>query len=258
VTRGTGEGLGGVDPDEVWVEMFHGTSGSAGSSIRRDGLRFVDLTLEAERVADELDLDVEVLCETAGRLGYTKVGNARSTSVSVAGHPIYAARYAGVEGGEARREFYKAAWLLLHRSDDHSAAEAWSFERTRAERLLAVLRLPLRVVQHDAGRNRLGEPIGLASIDRQINLRIQREIPAMWVVDVRPVDRVMESREVRREYGTEPDLRELPSDGPRSRQAIWWESSVQRFFSGAQRPGGVGDEPPRNLAGGARPPRCGR
>ena len=98
-----------TDPD--WVTLFHGTSGDAADSIRREGLCFVNLDAEANIVANEFNLDVDELRALADSIGYTEVAHARTTSVSFAGQRINAALYSGVVGGEARREFYQAAWL---------------------------------------------------------------------------------------------------------------------------------------------------
>lgn len=218
--------------DADWVALYHGTSGSAVASIKQHGLGFVDLESEAQRVGSEFGLDPDSVRSTAAKIGYTEVGLLRSCSVSFAGHPIYAARYAGREGGEARVEFLKAAWLIMNSSKDSAMAEQWAVERAQGQPMLVVVRMPAAVVVSAIGNDRFGKPRSLSSVERSINLRIPRPVPAEWIVRIEPTERPTGFDEVHRRVGLTPSLRELPADGPRRNEPIWWESTVAEWIAG--------------------------
>jgi len=224
-----------TDPD--WVTLFHGTSGAAVASIEQHGLGFVDLEAEVQRVATQFGLDPDAVRSTAAKLGYTEVGFLRSSSVSFAGHPIYAARYAGRHGGEARHEYLMAAWMLVHDRKDFAAAERWAFEQAQSSPMLVVAQVPSAVVVSALGTDRRGKPQNLNFLDREINLRIPRPIPAEWISRIEPTERPMGPDDVHRRFGVVPDLNELPPDGPRRREPIWWESTIERWIAGRSRTG---------------------
>jgi hypothetical protein len=138
----------GVD---AWAELYHGTSGDGAERICERGLLFVDLDSEVRLVSEQLGVDAEAVRALADRIGHTKVAHARTSSVSVAGQPIHTAMYAGVAGGEARRQFHQAAWLIMNDSNDQHAADVWSFEQTKADRMLVSIRLRADLVRDALG-----------------------------------------------------------------------------------------------------------
>ncbi len=211
------------------IDLYHGTWDGAVDSIRTHGLRFVDLDAESTSVAAQFGLDVDRVRSVAAKTGYTEVGHARSTSVSLAGHPIYAARYAGVVGGEARRELYRAVWMIVNGSDNVAASDAWSAQQTRAGRVVVTVRVPVATVLDALGLDRLGRVRGLQLINRERNLRVQERIPAEWVVGVHPVEQALRESDVLREFGRVPSLSEVPSDSPVRHESLWWESTIRRW-----------------------------
>jgi len=217
--------------DPEFVLLFHGTNGDVADVIRREGVHFADLRAEAQLVGEQFGLDPDAVWARADLVGFTKAASARMTSVSFAGHPINAARYAGVAGGEARREMYQAAWLIMNDSEESGRADRWSFEQTQAERILITVRVPLPIVQAALGTEVRTDPMGFDPIETAINLRIDQEIPPDWIVGIEPVERVMDHDDVRNEYGVALSADDLPSDAPYPWEGTWWESSIRRWFS---------------------------